>query len=309
MTEPNWHPSFIVIGAVKAATTWIQMRLQDNPEVYLPNPEPHYFSTGFEQGEEYYRSFFIDRPAEACVIGEKSADYLAHPLAAQRMAAMLPDLRLVVQLRAPVERAYSHYKMLYRRGTISGPPEDYLTSLDSPYPNFLRDGLYAHHLARWFDHFPPDQLLVFLYEEVGERPRQIVEAVSAHIGVKTVFCNELAYQRENNSRAAILPLSLRKPLSPFKSTVRSLRGARLFEGIRSLLAREPEYPPLSPLLRKRLVDFYAADVETLEKTYGLDLRHWKESWPREGQSPPVVAQAESILRFPTGNTCPRRTSS
>lgn len=294
MKPSDWQPSFIVIGAVKAATTWIQMRLQDNPQVFLPDPEPHFFSTGFDEGEAHYRAFFEDRPAQARVIGEKSADYLAHPLAAKRIAAMLPDARLVVQLRNPVERAYSDYKMFYRRGTLTGKPEDYLTSLDNPFPRFLEDGLYGRHLARWMDLFPHEQILVYLYEDVDSHPRNIVDMVSTHIGVDPVFRPELARQRENNSRAAILPLPLRKALAPLKDVVRPLRGTPMFESARAMLAKEMSYPPLSPSLRQRLSDFYARDIELLEKTCGVDLRQWKGGTARESDAPSPVRQSYVI---------------
>jgi len=177
MMTPEWHPGFIVIGAVKAATTWIQARLQDNPAIFMPDAEPHYFSSEFDRGEDWYRGFFANRSAQAQVIGEKSADYLAHPLAAHRIARALPQARLVLQLRNPVERAYSDYKMFYRRGTLKGPPEEYLRSMDNPYPRFLEDGLYARHLARWYDLFPREQILIYLYDDVTVQPERIVEAV------------------------------------------------------------------------------------------------------------------------------------
>ncbi|KPH65959.1 sulfotransferase family protein [Novosphingobium aerophilum] len=275
MKAPSWHPDFIVIGAVKAATTWIQARLQENPQIFMPDPEPHYFSSGFDHGEQWYRSFFRDRPETAEVIGEKSADYLAHPLAAHRIAQTLPEARLVLQLRNPVARAYSDYKMFFRRGQAKGPPEDYLQGAESPYPRFLEDGLYARHLSRWFDLFPREQILIYLYEDVAVHPQRIVEAVSAHIGVAPVFRKEAAAERENNSQAAILPLPLRKALAPLKDSVRPLRGKQVFENVRSLLAREITYPPLSPALRERLTDYYARDIETLEAICGLDLSRWK----------------------------------
>ncbi|MGH6747077.1 sulfotransferase family protein [Novosphingobium sp. PhB57] len=275
MMTPEWHPGFIVIGAVKAATTWIQARLQDNPAIFMPDAEPHYFSSEFDRGEDWYRGFFANRPAQAQVIGEKSADYLAHPLAAHRIARALPQARLVLQLRNPVERAYSDYKMFYRRGTLKGPPEEYLRSMDNPYPRFLEDGLYARHLARWYDLFPREQILIYLYDDVTVQPERIVEAVSEHIGVSPVYRPEAARERANNSRAAILPLPLRKALAPLKDTVRPLRGTPVFENVRSLLAREMTYPPLAPGLREQLRDFYARDVETLEAICGLDLSRWK----------------------------------
>ncbi|EQB17988.1 MAG: hypothetical protein K0R64_1054 [Novosphingobium lindaniclasticum] len=275
MMAPEWYPRFIVIGAVKAATTWIQARLQDNPAIFMPRAEPHYFSSEFERGEDWYRTFFENRPQGVQMIGEKSADYLAHPLAAERIARVMPQARLVLQLRNPVDRAYSDYKMFYRRGTVNGEPEEYLRSLDNPFPRFLQDGLYARHLARWYDLFPREQILVYLYEDVTLQPQRIVQAVSEHIGVPPVFRPELAGERENSSRTAMLPLPLRKALAPLKETVRPLRGKPVFENVRALLAREIAYPPLAPSLREQLRDFYARDIETLEAICGLDLSRWK----------------------------------
>mgnify|MGYP000694515843 CR=1 FL=1 len=56
--QADWHPSFIIIGAVKAATTWALEQLQVNPALYMPDPEPHYFSSEFDRGEDYYRAYF-----------------------------------------------------------------------------------------------------------------------------------------------------------------------------------------------------------------------------------------------------------
>ncbi|MBO9517203.1 MAG: sulfotransferase [Porphyrobacter sp.] len=271
----DWHPEFIVIGAAKAATTWIQMQLQANPAIFMPDPEPHYFSREFDKGEDFYASFFSGRPAGGALIGEKSADYLSHDEAPVRIAAMVPNVRLVVQLRDPVERAYSDYKMLFRRGTVGGRPEEYLSSLNSPEPRFLNDGLYGKHLSRWFDHFDREQVFAFLFEDVARDPEQVVRSTSEHIGAPVLFDPGLADKHENSSKSPLLPLPIRKALAPLKDTVRPVRGTRLFEGARSLLARQVAYPALKPDLRERLTEFYQRDIELTEALLGIDLSHWK----------------------------------
>lgn len=274
--DSDWYPHFIVIGAVKSATTWIQKQLQRNESVFLPDPEPHYFSQEFDKGLDFYRQFFMLRPPQATVIGEKSADYLAHPFAADRIAAMLPDVRLVVQLRDPVARAYSDYKMLYRRGTVKGLPEEYLLSPDNPQPRFLLDGLYGQHLGRWLARFPREHVLAFLYEDVASYPRATVERVSAHIGVCARFDEAAAQRKENNSREKILPRPLRFALAPLKRIARPFRERTLFMATRSLLARELPYPPLSNELEQRMRAFYFQDIEVLEKLIDRDLSSWKQ---------------------------------
>lgn len=271
----DWHPAFIVIGAAKAATTWIQMQLQANSAIFMPDPEPHYFSREFEKGEGFYANFFAGRPAGEVLIGEKSADYLSHEHAPARIAAMVPQARLVVQLRDPVERAYSDYKMLFRRGTVREGPEAYLSSLDNAQPRFLYDGLYGRHLSRWLDHFDRDQIFAFRFEDVERDPEQVVRTTSEHIGAPAYYDEGLAVRHENSSKSPILPLPIRKALAPLKDTVRPMRGLRMFEGARSLFARQVSYPPLAPDLRRRMGDFYQRDIELAEKLVGLDLSHWK----------------------------------
>lgn len=268
-------PDFIVIGAVKAATTWIQVQLQANPAIFMPDPEPHFFSREYHLGEEHYRSWFEPAPRGASLVGEKSADYLSDPEVPRRLAAMLPDARLVVQLRDPVERAYSHYKMFFRRGLVSASPEQYLRSPDNAFPQFLLDGLYGRHIRNWQAHFDKRQILAFRYEDVGTDAERIVGRVSRHIGAETVFDPAAASQRENDSRARILPLPVRNLLGPLKQSAKPFRGRPWFEGARSLLAKEIAYPPLPDDLRRHLAEFYREDIALAESLLELDLSGWR----------------------------------
>lgn len=273
--SPSVEPAFIVIGAVKAATTWIQKQLQGHPDLFMPDVEPHYFSSDYERGPGYYDDLFSTAPAGS-ILGEKSADYLAHPLAAERIARTYPDVKLLVQLRNPVDRAYSDYKMLYRRGTVRGMPEQYLTSPECSQPRFLRDGLYAEHLSRWFDLFPRENILAFFYEDVRDRPEETLRRVCRHIGVepKGIATGE---RRENDSSERFLPLPLRKALAPLKNTIAPLRGQRWFEATRGIMAKQIRYPALSADLRRHLEQFYAEDIENLQNMFGWNLRNWQNS--------------------------------
>ncbi|MEW9857042.1 sulfotransferase family protein [Novosphingobium sp. M1R2S20] len=267
-------PQFIIIGAVKGATTWLHHQLQHHPRVYLPAPEPHFFSQHHEQGLDFYRGFFSGA-APGKMLGEKSADYLAHPLAAKRIAETLPDVRLVVQLRNPVDRAYSDYKMLFRRGTVTRGPEAYLHPNNREQPRFIEDGLYAAHLKRWLKFFPREQLLVLLFEDVKRDPIGTVSRVCDHLGLPVHYSEEIGDTPRNDSSEQFLPLRVRTALAPLKEAVRPLRGNAMFEGMRRVLAREIRYPPLSPSLRSRLTDFYADDVAELENLIGRDLSTWR----------------------------------
>lgn len=264
-------PDFVIIGAVKAATTWLGAQLRAQPGTFLPDPEPHYFSTEFGRGEAWYASLFA--PAGAATrVGEKSADYLAHPEAPQRLAARLPDAKLIVLFREPVARAYSDYCMLFRRGTVDGDIVRHL-SPGAPEPRFLNDGLYFRHLSRWLAHVDAGQIHVLLQEDIRGDPAAALNAVGRHIGLPeaTPVAPDV---RRNDSQAPLLPLPLRRTLAPLKPAVEPLRGQPWFERLRSSLARPAAYPPLPPDLARRLADFYAADTRALAGLIGRDLSPW-----------------------------------
>ena len=268
-------PHFVIIGAVKGATTWIHNQLQDNPAIYLPAPEPHFFSQEHAQGLDHYRRFFDGaRPDQ--ILGEKSADYLAHPDAPARLAAALPEARLVVQLRNPVDRAYSDYKMLFRRGTVTKGPEHYLDGRPNDQPRFLEDGLYAQHLRRWLAHFDAEQIKILLFEDVKAAPEASVAIVSDHIGAPRHYSTHFVSGPRNYSSERFLPLPVRTALAPLKEAVRPLRGKAMFERVRGVFARQIAYPPLPAALRQRMVDYYARDIADLEELIGRDLSHWRQ---------------------------------
>jgi hypothetical protein len=266
-------PHFIVIGAAKAATTWIAYQLRSKDCVYMPGPEPHYFSREFYRGERWYHACFADAK-EGQYIGEKSADYLASERAAARIAAIVPKAGLVAQLRNPVERAYSDYCMLFRRGQVSGDIARQLNPATTDAPRFLNDGLYARHLSRYLDHFPAEQLSVVLYEDIKARPAEVLDQTCDALGIPRGNSPASLDARVNDGKAALAPLAFRKLPKPLKDLAAPLRGHPLFEAARSLIARPVAYPPLTDGLRRQLEDFYHDDIVTLGRLIGRDVSGW-----------------------------------
>lgn len=273
MTVEPRLPHFLIIGAIKAATTWVAWELQQHPNIFLPGPEPHYFTREFHRGPDWYSSFFAEA-APAQVRGEKTADYLANPDAAARIAAVLPEVPMIVQLRDPVERAYSDYCMLLRRGSISGRPEEYLDPATATFRRFIDNGLYFSHLRRWFDHFDRDQFLIFLYDDVKASPLEVIGRCYRHIGVSPPQGPVAQSGRINDGSVSYLPLPIRRALAPIKPLVMPLRRHRGFEQFRSMFARPIRYPAMSRDLRARLRDFYEPEITGLARLLGRDLGPW-----------------------------------
>lgn len=267
-------PRFLVIGAVKAATTWIGHQLRHHPALWLPKAEPHFFSTDYHRGLDWYRSLFAGAPAGR-IIGEKSADYLAHPEAAARIAKALPGVPLIVQLRDPVERAYSDYCMLYRRGQVSGDPRRYLDYRRAAAGNrFLEGGRYAHHIRRLLDHVPAERLKIILYDDIRRTPEAIVADVCRHIGVEPHVAPDAVSARSNDSRAPMLPLPIRRVLRPMRPLLDPMRSNPWLARLRSSIARPVRYPPLTEDIRAILHDYYRDDILHLGTILGRDMTTW-----------------------------------
>jgi hypothetical protein len=267
-------PAFVIIGAVKAATTWTAHQLRQHPALWLPDAEPHYFSSEYHRGPDWYRDLFAPAPAGR-MVGEKSADYLAHPDAAARLAATLPAARLILQLRNPVERAYSDYCMLFRRGTVRADLRQAITDPGPAETRFLQGGLYATHLRRWLRHFRRPQLRIILHEDIRTRPERVVQEICQHIHVDTHIVPAAIAERHNDGAKPMLPLAMRRALRPARPLLDPLRDNRWFAGLRSAMARPVQYPPLTPELRTLLQQHYHDDIREAEDLLQRDLGAWR----------------------------------
>jgi len=272
---------FVIIGAAKSATTWLQTQLQSDPAVYMPDPELHYFSREYSRGPEWYLSQFSDEGLGKTV-GEKSNSYLYEPEAAVRLHRDLPQVKLVAQLRNPVERAYSSYCMLFRRGEVGADINSYLDPSVSESMQLLGSGNFASHLQPYIDLFGRERLLLLSFDGVSADPETQMSRVRAHLGLPARALAPQGHGKVKDKTAPLVPAPLRKRLAWMKPIVRPLRGSPPFEAARGLIARKTQYPQLTDELRKRLNEYYRPSIEALERISGQSLSHWYQSADRAG---------------------------
>jgi len=238
-------PDYIIIGAQKGGTTSLQKALAAHPDV-CPSlvKEVHYFDLAYHRGERWYRAHFAQEvrrnqareQGRTLVMGEATPFYLAHPLAAQRAAAMVPDAKLVVLLRNPVERAYSHYRHEVRLGHEDAPVQEALLRELSngggafsteplrdlwawQHRSYLQRGLYAQQLRAWMRWFPREQFLILRSEDYFADGIGILDQVCEHLGIRPASAvgNPTAYLGHHNrgDRAVPLPLAVRQHLEAY----------------------------------------------------------------------------------------------
>ncbi|MGV8908975.1 MAG: sulfotransferase domain-containing protein [Propionicimonas sp.] len=202
------EPGYLVVGTKRGGSTSAYHWIAKHPQVApcRTRKGTHYFDVNFHRGEQWFRSGF-ERPRSPWKItGEASPYYMFHPLAPQRIVATLPDVRLIVVLREPVARAWSHYQYELARGAEDLPfevaldreaerleGEEERLAADPAYESFehrhhsyLARGHYADQLTRFLDLFPRDQLLVMQSEALFAEPRGQLNRVWDFLGLERV---------------------------------------------------------------------------------------------------------------------------
>jgi len=202
-------PDFLLIGAPKAGTTALHAALAEHPELFLsPVKEPKYYLCGDSPPPAYkgpgdahsnlewiwQRQRYLDLfqgASDGQLAGESTPFYLYHRDARRRIAADLPQARLVAVLRDPVDRAYSNWQHLWMDGLE--PCGDVVeavarerTRVDAgwaPFWHYAGLGMYGRQVADLFEHFPREQVLLLRYRELVEQPRATLNRVARFLGV------------------------------------------------------------------------------------------------------------------------------
>lgn len=240
-------PEFAIIGAQKSGTTSLYNYLAAGPGV-LPSftPETHFFDVWYDRGEGWYRSRFpttASRAAasrsggHAAITGENSPFYMVHPLVPGRMRATLPDVRLIVLLREPVDRAVSAHN--HNRGlgietatfeeaidrelriweeiqrlandpeAAERDPEKTLTVLRRF--TYLTRGQYADQLERWFAEFPRERFLIMGSRDLFVDPGGTLARACGFLGIPAHALSE--YEAMRAAKYADIDPALRTRLT------------------------------------------------------------------------------------------------
>ena len=198
-------PYFLIIGAQKCGTTSLYNYLLDHPQIVsATTKEVHFFDFNFAQGWDWYlRHFPAPVGGGKFITGEASPYYLFHPLVPERVGGLLPRVKLIVLLRNPAERAWSHYHHEVRLGFESLPFEEAMDAetarlagevekmrLDAHYYSYnhqhytyLARGIYVEQLQRWMELFPRNQFLILKTEDLEANPEAVVSETLKFLGL------------------------------------------------------------------------------------------------------------------------------
>ncbi|HEX7135003.1 MAG TPA: sulfotransferase domain-containing protein [Iamia sp.] len=181
MSERTRLPDLVYIGPDKAGSTWLHQVLRWHPEVYAPEvKELFFFDRYHHRGPDWYRSHYAACPADAAVVADVTHDYLFDPAVPARMQVLLgDDVRLMVTLREPVDRAWSAYHFMVRQGRVR---ESFAEAVRTV-PELLDHGRYATHLRPFLAVFGRDQIFTPRFDQLTEAPDRFAADLFAFLGI------------------------------------------------------------------------------------------------------------------------------
>ncbi|HLO49759.1 MAG TPA: sulfotransferase domain-containing protein [Kamptonema sp.] len=243
-------PDFIIIGVQKGGTTSLYNYLIQHPQIAAAaQKEVHFFDLNFEKGIEWYSSQFPDIAENKHLLaGEASPYYIFHPRVPQRIYDLFPQVKLIVLLRNPVDRAISHYhyyvKIQYEHlsledaiaaepSRLQGEIEKLLASetyysYNHQHHTYLSRGIYADQLPAWMTLFPKEQILILKSEDLYAKP-------AATFNTTLEFLNLPPHQLDNYGKH-----------------------------------NSGEYPPVSKEIYQQLVEYFRPHNQRLTEYLGRD---------------------------------------
>ncbi|MDH4232796.1 MAG: sulfotransferase domain-containing protein, partial [Nitrospirota bacterium] len=254
-------PDFLGIGPPKTGTTWLSENLRCHPDIFISQEkEIHYFNRDFHRGLRFYSEKF--EAGGGRVKGEITPEYYRLPLERIKfISAIMPKVKLLILLRNPVDRAWSHAVMNFTLAnkSISDADEKTVCKEFENQPLFKLGG-YAQLLKAWCSIFPREQLYIGLYDDIKIQPRELLARVFGHIGVTSNVDWSLFPYND-----VIIP-----PVGEEYRNYDKRRGVKV-KGYKGTRHSMPD------VYRDRLKNMVRRDIELLRENFGLDVDRWLTS--------------------------------
>lgn len=280
-------PNFFIIGAPRSGTTLLHNYLKQIPGIFMSSvKEPSYFAISINPKQKLTKPIhdkkkylkLFEKAKYDDAVGESTPSYLWDPQAAKLIHQVVPDAKIIMILRNPVERAYSHYLQGIGFGYETLPLQEAMKkSLNSPndYSNRITAaGFYSEQVKRYLNIFKKEQLKIFIFEEFIQDLEKSVGEILDFLGVHSEIPSSLKMVQ---NPVDISPGRFSKFLIRNKALRTIVRELVPFERsleIRKIFSKKTEKPPLSDDDKKFLEDIYRQDVKKLQQILSRNL-----PWP------------------------------
>jgi len=313
MGEKQAQIDFFLVGAAKCGTTSLSDWLKVHPKIFIPQiKETNYFSTDIkvEKFNRFYEqntfldldSYFADEELEPLHIsfvqkreqlnrlykdappdsirGECSTSHLYSIAAANNIRSFNDQSKIIIILRDPIERAFSHYLMARKYGFTN---LDFRSAVKKDLSVrkkgwgiselFVDLGLYSKQIQRYQDNFPAGQILIVPFEELRDQAQKTYNNICLFLGVQIAT---LPNQQQLNQAAMprMNKLNLWLTQSGVKKDLGKLIPTNLKERVKKFYYTDVNLPSLTNEDRKFMLDIFREDIERTERITGMDLSDW-----------------------------------
>lgn len=303
-------PDFLIIGAPKAGTTSLYHYLCQHPQIFMsPNKEPHFHAfegakpnfQGPGDGQAWLNTHSVvdlnayqhlfDGAAVGQKCGEASTMYLYLEESCDRIAQHNPATKLIAVLRHPLDRAYSHYSHLRREGRewesdISralAKESERIEAQWSPAWHYRNVGKYHNQLQKYLKQFGPEQLRIYLYDDLLQKPHTVYREIFEFIGVSPEVKVDTSVKHNTTAtfrRSKFLHDFLTAP-NGLKTALKQFVPAHIRKPVAAKVYRQNVTPslPLSPLMRDELLPSFETEILQLQTLINRDLSGWLQTSP------------------------------
>ena len=289
------NPDFFIVGAARSGTTSLWQYLNQHPSIFMPSDlaykEPAYFAELYGINNiEQYLSLFTDALPEQ-YIGEASTAYLTAPESPRKIFTDIPDAKIIIMLRNPIERAYSLYCWMAKEGyeyicTFEEAlkeekkrrhTQDFKFNNPENYYNYLyfHSGLYCEQILRYIEVFPRNQIHIILFDAFFKDSLKVTKDVYRFLGVEPSFTPQVGIHNISGSVHSIkVQFGIRKFMnSNIKFIPQRVRNS-LGRILLALNTKSTQPPGMVPGTRERLQKQYKSDIIKTGEIISEDLSQW-----------------------------------
>ena len=298
------HPTFIIIGSTKCASSSLHNYLGQHPEIYTSKiKETGFFSLQYNKGIDFYAGFF-NEAATKKIIGEATPTYCFLPYVAPRIKEHFPGIKLILCVRNPLERAFSSWlmktglgtetlpfdvsmdickKMLeHTRTTLAGPEgEKYWVENNNNHSvkdelrprSYILAGRYAEMIKLYSKYFKPEQLKIIFFDDLRKDLDGKLSEIFSYIGADPNFIvpdkESVNFYFDRKVTKTVVNVLGQKT----GRAIMDLIPKAIKDRIKKKMKRV-EPPKLSMEDRVKYWDCFKDDVAELETMLGRNLSHW-----------------------------------
>lgn len=275
------RPDFLLIGAMKCATSTVSAYLEDHPEVFVvPGAEPRFFcdDESWARGPEWYARFFEGYQGQK-LAGEGSnayADRDLNPRTAERIASFNPDMKLVYMVRDPVQRAVSNW-VQNRVDSGDDVPATFAEAIEEDPGRFVNQSRYWRQYEAYRAHFPASQIFIGFVEDMKKDQQAFFDSLCDFLGVEKGHAPARPHVNPSSAKRVPSPLYTAVRSLPLFDRLKALIPAAVRDRVKSgVLSVSPaEATELSPETRARIEGLVRDDARQLLAHCGKPADFWR----------------------------------